>query len=337
MFSAIEPDPGIEVILDVDFLLHPAWPDLSTLVMRPDGADPTRRVLQVVLPPGLECSYRFLRRPVGRRRSGHLDELRALLGSGQPDPANHERISNAFDNGTTASVLVLPDALRHPAWDRGTSARHAVARHRVDLGDRAATLLVGPAPTTALAVFLDGDLWTDSLDLARVLARWRRTDLAVLAVPTPERERLPERTWLSDLVVSRALPRVAALLGGMPERVAAVGQSYGGLAAAGLVVDHREQIGTAVISSGSFWYNGDDESRDSGSPGPLIGEVAGSALIGARFLVHVGAQEREMVDLTGLFAAAATRAGADVQVQTRPGGHDHAWYRHAIVEALEEW
>lgn len=123
-FTVDEPDPHTEVVLDIDFLLHPAWPDIDHLVLRPEKVESSRRTVTVELPPDLEISYRYLRRSrscssVGALASGceSLDDLRSFCASGCPDPDVPERIDNPFGSQVTSSVLIGPDASPgHEVW-----------------------------------------------------------------------------------------------------------------------------------------------------------------------------------------------------------------------------
>lgn len=335
-FTTREPDPGTQVLLDVDFLLHPAWPDVDHLVLRPAAGDPTRRATTVRLPADVTLSYRYLRRDAPPVPGGDLDALRALVRTARPDPDVPDRLDDAFGSGVGASLLVGPRARPpHPVWRDGPR-RHPV--RRVALDGRS-TLLLRGAPDRVLLV-LDGDQWLDGFGLAAALERWSSPGTAVVAVRTPERGRLADRDAMRDLVLDRVLPAVGRALDrpvcGLGP-VAVAGQSYGGLAAAGIVIDSAGVVGTAVAASGSFWFTPGRDARDDPRPGSLTRELARHDLTGTRFLLQVGREERGMVDQTHAFAAAARRAGARVDTVVHPGGHDHAWYRDALFDALDTW
>ena len=344
-FSAREADASIEVMLDIDFLLHPAWPSVDHLVLRPlrDGVE---REVTVRLPADLEASYRFVRRSRGEADpAAGLDALRELVESGEADPDYPVFLSDAFGSGTTASRLVGPDAAPgHPVWAPGEQPEVALIRRHIALGDRTVTLLV---PDTAQAVrrlvlMLDGDVWLDSLGIETAAARWnhgRAEPAAFAIIPTPDREMLAERDAIAALVVERVMPAVCGALGAQvaAEHVAIVGQSYGGLAAAGIVADRPACVGTAVVSSGSFWFVQGYDARDEADPGQLTRDLREASLPHSLFLLHVGREEGGMIDQSRMFADAALAAGASVTLETRPGGHDYAWYRHAVFDALEQW
>ena len=367
-FTTREEDPEVEVILDLDFLLHPSWPEIDHLVLRAAGAagDPAERSVTVRLPADIRASYRFLRR---RRTQGEapgtggLDELRALVETGMPDPDVAARIDDAFGSGTSASQLVGPAAAPgHPAWDAALPVPATPEAVELPLGDRTATLLRPPAQRAGrvpqrLVILLDGDVWLRSLGIAQAAARWHgwraealkpsghHVPTAFLVLPTPDRERLADRAAMRELVIGRALPAAERELGGRisAHRVAVAGQSYGGLAAAGLAVDRGDRIGAAIVSSGSFWFTPERDARDDEAPGELTREVSVLArggrrpLAGRRLLLHVGREEGTMIDQSEAFAAAAGNAGARVALDVWPGGHDYAWYRHALFSALDAW
>ncbi len=344
-FTVDEPDSRTEVILDIDFLLHPAWPDLDHLVLHPAGEQSSARYLTIDLPSDLEATYRYLRRPhrdsTPGTRDASLDSLRALCATGRPDPDVHERIDNPFGSEVTSSVLRGPNASPgHPVW-RHQSPRIPLAESRLRTADgRATTIFHTDRPgITELVVLLDGDVWTDSLGLHSALERWNRPTTAFALVSTPDREKLADRRFMSVLIAEEVLPAVESHLGvKVGSKVTIVGHSYSGLAAAGLACDRPDLFGAAIIGSGSFWFRESHDARDDAAPGDLTSSLQAAPqtlLTGSRVLLHVGREEGGMIEQSRMFAEAATSAGAEVELCLYPGGHDYAWYRHALFDALD--
>lgn len=352
-FSVLERNVDVEVILDIDFLLHPAWPSLDHLVLRPEGHDSERRSLTVRLPADVELSYRYLRRHRGDTRSADaasLDALRNLVATGQPDPDVEAQIDDAFGSGTTASVLRLPLAHSpHSVWLSSAEQEERPRTISVHTTGRSTTLILPREMPRRLALMVDGDVWLNSLGITTAATRWHAqrdksgsAPTAIAVIPTPERETLAERETMSELVISDIVPACEAALGtafSAPD-IAIIGQSYGGLAAAGIAVDHPERVGTAIMSSGSFWFTPEHDARDAIAPGALTEELKSDStrrLAHSRFFLHVGREEGTMVDHSRMFAEAARGAGADADLLIHPGGHDYAWYRHATFHSLDSW
>ncbi|MGO1264555.1 MAG: alpha/beta hydrolase-fold protein [Brevibacterium aurantiacum] len=344
-FIVDEPDPRTEVVLDIDFLLHPAWPDLDHLVLRPTGEETSTRSLTIELPSDLEVTYRYLRRPHPNRtpstRDASLDSLRALCATGLPDPDVHDRIQNPFGSEVASSVLKGPDASAgHPVWTR-QGPRTALDESRLRTSDGRTTTIIhaGDPGITELVVVLDGDVWTDSLDIRSALERWNRPTTAFALVSTPDREKLADRRFMSAMIAEEVLPAVESHLGvGVGSKVTIVGHSYSGLAAASLAHDRPDRFGTAIIGSGSFWFRESHDARDDTDPGDLTSSLRAAPktlLTGSRLLLHVGREEGGMVEQSRMFADAAASAGAEVDLSLYPGGHDYAWYRHALFDALD--
>ncbi|WP_152345943.1 alpha/beta hydrolase-fold protein [Brevibacterium sp. CFH 10365] len=345
-FTVDEPDPRTEVILDIDFLLHASWPDLDHLVLRPAGEVISPRSLTVELPSDVEITYRFLRRPfldpTVSVPAPTLDHLRALCTSGRPDPDALEHIHNPFGSEVTSSVLRGPDATDgHPVWNQGepSSSAVTVGRLRTPRGRLVTIVHVSAKPIDELVIVLDGDVWMDSLELPFALARWDRPTTAFALVSTPDRENLVDRRFMSALLTEEVLPIVDDhLSAGARTAVTIVGHSYGGLAAAGLACDHPDRFGSAIIGSGSFWYRDSHDARDDVEPGDLtvgLRTAPSTVLAGSRFLLHVGREEGGMIDQSQMFADAVAAAGAEAELRLYSGGHDYAWYRHALFDALD--
>ncbi|WP_181273985.1 alpha/beta hydrolase [Brevibacterium oceani] len=347
-FAVDEPDTEIDVILDIDFLLHSSWPGIDHLILRPIEHEDVRRSLTVELPSDVELSYRYLRRtrsiPASSPHNGvspSLDELRALCATGLPDPDVHDRIHSPFGSEVTSSVLIGPDA----AWRRDVWARPHPGTRRPPMstllmpdGRRVSIIGSTGKPCNRLVVLLDGDVWLNSLDLPAAIARWNRPTVAFAVVSTPDRDNLDDRRFMERTIAEVALPEMESHLDvRLGSEVTVVGHSYSGLAAAGLACDRPDRFGTAIIGSGSFWHRTVRDARDDVEPGDLTRQLQtpDSTLSGSHFLLHVGREEGGMVDQSRMFAEAARSAGAEVDLSIYPGGHDYAWYRHALFDALD--
>lgn len=125
-----------------------------------------------------------------------------------------------------------------------------------------------------------------------------------------------------------------------PERTIVAGQSYGGLAAAALVSLRPDLVTTAVVQSGPFHFRAGEEPRPPGGEiGDLVEEIRKldppDALAGRRLLIQSGTEETGMTASTARFAEAARAAGAQIDWRVYSGGHDYAWWRTGLFDALD--
>lgn len=302
------------------------------------------RALTYLLPEDGAWSYRFVVRDaipddVGASREGWIGIHR----DGRPDPRGGERLRHP--HGQASSVYRAPASPRHPAWDAENDGEVSWETLPVEEG-LDCHLHRGGSRDADLLVLFDAEQWS-TLPVAEALRR--RAELGgspvdVVLVESGGFERrsqtLPDPERAGDLL-RRTLAAVAGACGGPrdPERVVVAGQSYGGLAAAGLVVHHPELTRVAIVQSGSFWHEpGRTPSRVERRPGRLTRHVADlppSALTGRRLVAQVGTDEGDMALQTRLFAQAATDAGAEVSVRQYRGGHDYAWWSHALLDGLD--
>lgn len=183
---------------------------------------------------------------------------------------------------------------------------------------------------------LDGAVWADeALGFARALDRYEASTgraVQVAMVDTSDRENLPDREMMAELLRSEVLPAV------QPEDdVIVCGQSYGGLAAAALLVDCPDVVAGAILQSGSYWYEPDvdADSRDFDAPGLLAREIP-TRRVSGRCVVQAGSRENDMLRQSREFAETLAQSGAAVSVDVFEGGHDYAWYRHGFFFALDE-
>ncbi|WP_116115907.1 enterochelin esterase domain-containing protein [Austwickia chelonae] len=326
--------------------------------------------LTYLLPADGTWSYRFvaaadmphgdLPADVGATRPGWL----AVHAAGRPDPANPESIPD-FRGGYRSSVHTGPAACIHPAWaDTDTGGRLVIELTfpvglppagpavgstdlRTPYGDNMRTCYLSPAagPDAPVLIVLDGRMWY-WLGLPVALDRrgGRRPHLLMVDSGSLDQRAAdlphPERV---GAVVAAALAATAPLIGVHdPSRTLVCGQSFGGLAAAGLLVHRSDLVSAAVAQSGSFWFApGREPRRDDPTPGVLLEEVralaeAGETLPGRRLVVQVGTDEDDMVLLSRACRDTLRFAGVDVTHREYRGGHDYAWWRHGLLHALDE-
>lgn len=250
----------------------------------------------------------------------------------QPHPDDLAPLRHPFGADGAVSVLEMPSARRHPAWNYPAPhqpfATATTSSGRVVWldGDRAADHLV---------VLVDGAIWAEpDTRFGTALAAWRRTvpvGVAVAMVDTPDREVLADRAAMVQILSDtlHALDRDPD-----PACTIVAGQSYGGLAAAGLLVDAPQLVGSAVSQSGSFWFVDPDECEME-RPGTLITHLRGGTAQG-RLIVQAGAAEGPMLQQSQWLAQAASTAGISTTLEVFPGGHDYAWYRHGLLLALDQ-
>lgn len=313
------------------------------------------------VPAGYVGSYAFvpadgpLRSPAPRNtpeaRRWWVDVLRDT----RPDPLNPGR-TYVDTRGTVRSVAAEPsagaawaaatggapaDAVRLDArtWDRPDGVAQPVRLHVPPDG-------LGTGAEVGLLVLLDGAVWADRLPVAPVLDDLHRRGLvpptaAVLVdALTPDRRAadLAGDDAYLDLLADDLLPRVVApALAGRglrltddPRRTVVVGQSFGGLAAFRATARRPERFGVAVSQSGSFWW------PDRGAPDrravPAL--LRSAPARGVRTVLQYGRFEGVLTDANREVAALLRERGEDVHVTEVPGGHDWAWWRTRLAEAL---
>ncbi|WP_082309251.1 enterochelin esterase domain-containing protein [Leucobacter musarum] len=324
------------------------------------------RVIDYLLPEDLIASYRFVSLPAaelpddaGATRAGWL----RVHDAGVPDPRNPRRLPNPL--GRWSSVLVAPGAVEHPAWGSGavrtagSEPFSSLEETSLPLGgefaDRVATLLTRPSSEASranLLVLFDGENW-ERVGIREALAHpaGAVAPRAVVLVPSGTLEQrsavLPHPDRVADLLsaVLAALrthaaadaPRIPAVPA--PDRIVVAGQSYGGLAAAAIVALRPDLATTAVVQSGSFHFRASEAPRPpAGETGDLVDRVREladtNALSGRRFLVQSGTEETGMTESAAHFAEAAREAGAQIDWRVYAGGHDYAWWRTGLFDAL---
>lgn len=295
------------------------------------------------MPSQWRASYCFL--PAGgQERPAWLGEkdqvvLRQVLDRGLPDPRNPTTCRNRA--GVEQSVVSGSAAPAQPWSDVREEVPRGLLR-RCEVAGRDAWLHV-PAgvpddePLPVLVV-LDGDVWTSSQDLPTTL-----DNLHADGVATPRRTLMlgsggRDHRWGElgdakagvDLVVEVAVPWLRSTLPVLegPSHVGVAGQSLGGMTALRVGLRAPEVVGTVLSQSASTWQ--DDLSTEL--------DVYASHRAPRPLRVHLshGSQEWVLAPGHAVLAQRLHGAGVDVRDRTYCGGHDYAWWRGAVPDAIVE-
>jgi len=326
-----EAPPGHEVMIHLNGVTDAHREDIAPALMEHVGAG--RHALTYLLPAELRVSYRFAADPVlprdaGRTREGWL----RIHGLGRADPRNSETLLNPL--GARSSVLTMPEAPRHPAWESPGAGDLPITT--VPLPSRHPATVVHGDPSRVLVLF-DGEWW-ERLGVASALA-YRGGPLTVLVPSGSLAERaalLPHPERLLPYLAEELVPAVAEAIGGWDAaRTVVAGQSFGGLAAALTVCLRPEIAQTAIVQSGSFHFRaGQTERPPAGQTGDLI-EGLSRARVSGRFVVQAGTEEPGMLPAASAFTDAVQAAGGDASLRVFTGGHDFAWWRIGLFDALD--
>lgn len=320
--------------------------------------------LTYLLPADGTWSYRIVAREniphdVGAERSGWMGVHR----DGRPDPLNDDHLRHP--HGETSSIYRAPKAPRRAEFegirtdllpkdgvdgraDGKTAGTDGLAARRTwqhtELTDGSGLPLhFSPSgePDAPLLVLFDAEQYLTMPVLDAVSAYAHALDVVTLDSGTPEQRGdvlpHPERAAarLSDAleVLAEQFDRRYD-----PDDVIVSGASYGGLASAGLVVHHPELTRRAVAQSASYWFDpARDPRRDEDEPGALTRCVQEhDGLPHRQIVVQVGTDEGTMGVQAQMFTAAAEAACIDVRARQYRGGHDWAWWSHALFDGLDE-
>lgn len=344
----------------------------AALLERVDGTD--WYALTYLLPADGTWSYRIVAREsiphdVGSERSGWMGVHR----DGRPDPLNDDHLRHP--HGEASSIFHGPDAPVRAEFDGirtdllhadgiggeadGRAETDAAGAGEPDGADGAATrrtwqhaeltdgsgLSLHFSPSgeegAPLLVLFDAEQYLTMPVLDALSAYAHALDVVTLDSGTPEQrgEVLPHP--------ERAAARLSAAFDVLadrfdrrydPDDVIVSGASYGGLASAGLVVHHPELTRRAVAQSASYWFDPErDPRRDDEEPGVLTRCVQEHENLPHRqIIVQVGTDEGTMGVQAQMFAAAAEAACIDVRARQYRGGHDWAWWSHALFDGLDE-
>lgn len=343
-FLAVHADPSAQVLVHVNSLTDRHRTHIAPAVMeRLDGTDLWHRTWWV--PSDLVASYRIavgepFADDVGRDRPGWL----RVHERGRPDPLNPHRLPNPL--GHESSVLVGPRGRVHPAWLRAARTPQPVTRLDVPdpvVGGTRTVWVAGPRDPGRVLIAFDGDTWHDGLDLASALTdtpQGSGTAVVMVSSTSAEARRrvLPDPEAVGSLLADAVLPAVRGVLGALPgpDGTVVSGQSFGGLAAAGVVVTRPDISTRAIVQSGSFQYKHVREMvRDDRIAGDLVRRIRSAGVAdGIEVAMQWGSEEGELGAVGRQAADALRDAGARVTTRVYAGGHDYAWWRTGLLDAL---
>ncbi|MDN6555366.1 MAG: DUF3327 domain-containing protein, partial [Acidipropionibacterium acidipropionici] len=288
-----------------------------------------------LLPEGLAASYRLVTMPeiprdAGRTRQG----WRAVHEAGRADPLAARTMATPL--GGDASLLTLPGASIHPAWEPGSP----VLRPEAVRTDLEGAQIWDHGRHDRLVILFDTEQW-EGVGLPGALRRLAGTPPLILAVASGSLEHrarfLPDPRRVES-VVRPALRTVSRRWGTVPrERIMATGQSYGGLAAVGLVTCGAAPAGRALAQSASLHHvPGHRHPGEVTGPGSLVSSLGRGPSPGTIDLV-CGTEEAGLLGVARDSAPLLERAGHRVTVRSVVGGHDYAWWCHELLFSLDRW
>lgn len=292
------------------------------------------------------------------------------------DPANPRRILPLaaamteinIDPAHWESILTLAEPTQ-PAWV-GSQPAQTGRREDVPLSstvlanERTVTVwtpegLESKADALPLVVALDGEWWLHvaHLDqmLAHLIAAGRIEPMVAVFVHNPTiMSRMIEMSCNSDhtkMLCDELLPSIRSefRFAGDPRKLAILGASYGGLAAAFTAFERPDCFGNSISFSGSFWWGLDDPKsqyswgRDD-EPEWLTREVATSQKKPVRFWLEVGLLETGteaisngigMIASNRHFRTVLQAKGYEVHYREPCAGHDFASWAASTPGALE--
>lgn len=282
-----------------------------------------------LLPADSIMSYRItdvsgLPDDVGRTRPGWVDIHRR----GRPDPGNPLVMPTPL--GGDSSIWMGPDA-RWRGWPT-----HDVDGWVEVFGPRACGVLPGDE---RVVVLFDGQ-FLQHLTMGAALrgAGLGHTVVQIDCGTGDERAAALTSADAAARTLRCGLDAAAMVLRARVERAWAVaGQSFGGLAVAWLLAGRPDLVERGLVQSGSLWHcSGGGGSMD--QPGELVrGLRDGKGSVQRLTCIQVGREEDDMVQQARWYRDALAARGATPDYLEVRGGHDYAWWRHGIVEALSRW
>lgn len=353
---AVQAPVGKEVMVHINGVVDSrrrdfAWARLPEVQRTGDRAIHAQAYL---LPRGLTASYRVvvedhLDPQAGATRAG----WKAIHEAGGPDPLNTGR-TMATPLGGDASLLLLPGSPSHWMWDTphrpGTFQEEYPTLVEEALGP--GVTFVDGEDRNGLAVVFDAEQWR-GVGLLHGLSRMTRFRPGVMLVdsdvagPGPAgRSRasfLPDVDAVADVVVPalRSLASRDEWAGLTRDSILATGQSFGGLAAVGAVAVSG-WAGSALAQSASLHHvapvPGEPRPAHAAGLGTMMRgiESAAGADRPGRIDLVAGTEEVGQLESAQQAGDILRTAGHRVRVRSRVGGHDYAWWRHELAEALAE-
>ncbi|GAA1527095.1 esterase family protein [Nocardioides humi] len=293
-----------------------------------------------LMEPDWRASYSFLVRAADAaapwEQEGDQVSIRAALDRGHPDPRNPQTCRNRA--GVVQSVAALPEAPAQPWLEpRPDVARGVLAEETGPLGRELITYEAPGADIgSPLLLVLDGEVWTSVQSLPTTLDHL----VADAVVPPLRAVFLPsggrDARWTemggtegdatAAYVLDHLLPDLTRR-GWVPapERVSVVGQSLGGLTALRIALARPDLVGIALSQSASLWLDdlGTELAALAARPGPR-----------PRVDLAHGRQEWVLAGPHHDLARRLREAGVEVSATGYNGGHDYAWWRGAVADAL---
>ncbi|WP_448851589.1 alpha/beta hydrolase-fold protein [Corynebacterium sp. 335C] len=318
------------------------------------------------LSPTLRASYGFAAGRDARRRGGP----RTGPAPTRLDPLNPLPPVARDDGGQGLSVLRGPLSPPQEEWEQRDARpvlRGMVLDERLPLDAGPAgrplrdCVLYLPSPDDAagpvpLLVLFDAEDWFGRMSLPRALehavSAGRIPPVAVLGVANPGRGTRVASLGANDAFLASVAGRatswaetVAAsrgvLLAGRGGRFLA-GQSLGGLSALRAAITGEGGYGGVIAQSPSVWWTPDGRSTpaDLGSREVdwITAEAARRALPDrpAKVRIQVGCREGLMLPRAHAADQTLRGRGVDSTVSVYDGGHDLAWWRGGLIDALAE-
>lgn len=199
---------------------------------------------------------------------------------------------------------------------------------------------VEPGGERGLLVLLDGEIWRRNEVVSRLGSRAASWDLLLIDSGdlTMRSRDLADPRRSRELLIRCLEAARDGRQGWSPQRVVVAGQSLGGAAAADLVLHRPDIAGRAIVQSASFWLG---SGRRGQGEGELLSwlrrraELERAEPISARLVVQCGVHEGVLRQGARTAAELLAAEGALLEYRQERGGHDYAWWRHGVSEALD--
>lgn len=328
----------LEVVIGPRIGFNPIGPQLTGV------AGTGRHALTLRMRSDLRFSYKF-------RRCGPTGEVEQVPDPFNPPPRFSECSVERFSG---ASVAVLPDAAPLP-WLDQAEARPAPDLEPALLASQIlgnerrvwVSMPSGEIPdhgALPFVIHLDGTPEHSAPSIRDALVRAgliRPCAVVLVDQPGPQRDtELLCNPAFSGLLVQELLPwlRQRYPLSEDPGDVALAGESFGGLCAAWTALHHPTSFGQAIIQSPSCgyhpdlgWGRGELLRR---TPGPtLIADFLAAEPAPVRIFHTVGELEASNTHSRWLDHVLASK-GYETCYREFAGGHDYAWWRGLLADAL---
>ncbi len=250
-------------------------------------------------------------------------DARAALALGRPDDRNLGRVLNS-------SLVEGPDA----PLDRWAAASTSVPVVEETVGGVHFWVYAPPVGVeTPLLILFDGQYWNGGLELPRQIdAAIRAGQLPpvhVLMIDSVDTEARWDTVGVPggqvDTLIDAILPHVRShfSVSDRGDRTIASGASLGGLACLWALALSRGEVGHAIAQSPSLWrFN--------------VADALSAAEDWVSIQLQAGKYEGEMLQLSHQLAEDLSGDIRDVRVQRVYGGHDWAWWRVHMLNALSE-